>query len=85
MLQAAVQNRFLVLYMATGGREMLMVEQVHRPTESTVWMHLPDERFESAFPEFQRDDEKGLPKKAGLLVGDHNRFLQQFKFGQDEN
>lgn len=80
--QAAILNRFEALFAANGSPPgMLLIEQVHAPLISTLWLRLPDDRLLSAFPEFAPGDEANLPKKAALLCGHNAEFEKLFEYG----
>ncbi len=82
--RAAIQNRFEVLWAANGSPpEMLMVEQVHEPDVSTLWLRLPV-RLVSAFPELEPAAETDLPVNARLLVGYPGQFEALFRYGDGQ-
>ncbi|MGB8365025.1 MAG: hypothetical protein ACLQUZ_18975 [Rhizomicrobium sp.] len=84
-LETTIQNRFETIFKAAGGpSEMLLVCQSHHPRVSTLWLRLPDEKYRSAFPEFNEADEGKLPKKAMLLIGDNAEFERLFKYGRED-
>jgi len=84
LVQAAIQNRFEVLFNANGSPPaMLLIEQVHEPQVSTLWLRLSDERLRSAFPELAEGDEADLPKKALLLAGHNTEFENLFEYGEE--
>lgn len=68
--ETAIFNRFEALFMAAGAPlDMVMVEQEHDATDSTIWLALPD-RFVSAFPEFKPAGDEEPPKELTYLIGD---------------
>src|ERR1700679_3904482 len=80
----AIRNRFEILFMGNGGAaEMLLIEQIHAPLVSTLWMRLPDTRFGSAFPELNAADAADLPQSAVLLVGHKEEFETLFEHGRE--
>ena len=84
LASGAILNRFEVLFTANGGPPaMLLIEQVHAPQVSTLWLRLPDERLRSAFPELAQGDEADLPKKAMLLGGHSSEFENLFEYGEE--
>jgi hypothetical protein len=60
---------------------MLMVEEHHdTPSDSTIWIGLPDKSLVSAFEGFTEADPAKLPKRATLLVGKNAVFEGVFTY-----
>ena len=60
---------------------MLMVEEHHdTPSDSTIWIRLPDKSLVSAFEGFTEADPAKLPKRATLLVGKNAVFEGVFTY-----
>ena len=81
--RATIQNRFDVLWNAHGSPpEMLMVEEVHGPDVSTLWLRLPD-RLASAFPELELSSDAQLPARMRLIAGYPQQFEAIFQYYDD--
>jgi hypothetical protein len=77
--ETAIQVQFETLYRASGSpADMMMIEQVHAPLVSTLWLRLPNEAIFSGFSDFSLGDEIEFPKQAVLLVGDKTEFEKLF-------
>ena len=78
----SVLDDFVQVFMALGGpARMMLIEDVHKPLNSTLWIWLPEAHLADAFPAFEIADPVGLPKKAILLAGNKSSFEKQFEHG----
>lgn len=78
----SVLDDFVQVFMALGGpARMMLIEEVHKPLNSTLWIWLPEAHLADAFPAFEAADASGLPKKAILLAGNKSSFEKQFEHG----
>jgi hypothetical protein len=77
-----VLDDFVQVFMGLGGpARMMLIEEVHKPLDSTLWLWLPEAHLLDAFPGFEIADAAGLPKKAILLAGNKSSFEKQFEHG----
>jgi len=75
----AIQNAFKQLLISKAEPVgMLLIEEVHTPTGSTLWVRLPAPRHPSAFTGFIPADETALPKTPKFLLGSRAAFDKQF-------
>lgn len=78
----SVLDDFVQVFMALGGpARMMLIEEVHKPLNSTLWIWLPEAHLAEAFPAFEIADAAVLPKKAILLAGNKSSFEKQFEHG----
>jgi hypothetical protein len=83
--ETSVQAACETLYAASGApAEILLIEQVHAPLVSTLWLRLPNQAIFSGFPGFELWDETQFPKQAVLLVGDKAEFEKLFPSDGDK-
>jgi hypothetical protein len=75
-----VLDDFVQVFMALGGpARMMLIEEVHKPLDSTLWVWLPEAHLADAFPGFTPADAAGLPRAAILLAGNRIHFEANFE------
>ena len=74
----SVLDDFVQVFIAYGGPpRMMLIEEVHKPLDSTLWVWLPEAHLLEAFPGFEAAAD--LPKAAILLAGNKSRFEADFE------
>lgn len=77
--ETTVLDDFVQIFMALGGPvRMMMIEDIHAPLNSTLWIWLPEDHLADAFPDFEPADAGRLPKHPTLLAGNQKRFAADF-------
>jgi hypothetical protein len=73
-----VLDDFVQLFMALGGPpKMMLVEDIHAPRNSTLYIWLPQADLLDAFPGFVAADSP--PKTVILLAGNRTSFAAAFE------
>lgn len=77
-----IMSTFEQHFMELGGPpSMLMIEEDHGPSDSTIWIRVPDKAIVGPYAGFEEASPSLLPKKAILLIGHNAEFEKVFTYG----